>query len=229
MKEILETAEEGFDAAAGRLGLHEVDGKLYVQEANGSGEFKPRTVLIVTWHVLHALQYLHSQGVVHRDLKEDNVCIKYRPSDRLALILLIDYGHSEDISKAREVKEEDRTLGSFCYCSPHMQEGKQSTKGCDLRMAIYAMMLGRGVNMMEDANGESSLKRRQEMERKPEKYIKEADIWLRNVAKFVYTTQGNSPPKYDDIYNVLKNAEDGFTPEKAKLVMSDNNGVECIV
>ncbi|EGT31904.1 hypothetical protein CAEBREN_20596 [Caenorhabditis brenneri] len=104
----------------------------HYREANGSGEFKPRTSMIVTWHVLHALQYLHSQGVVHRDMKEDNICIKYRPSDRIAPILLIDYGHSEDISKAREVKEEDRTLRSSCYSSPHMTEGKQSTKGCDL-------------------------------------------------------------------------------------------------
>lgn len=57
--------------------------------------------------ILSAIVYLHDQGIVHRDLKAENLLFENEAED--ALIKLIDFGVSTKIKGTTKMKE---TLGT---------------------------------------------------------------------------------------------------------------------
>ena len=67
--------------------------------------------------ILSAVKYCHSQGVVHRDLKAENLLLDSEGSIKLA-----DFGFSNYF-------EEESLLSTFCgsppYAAPELFEGKQ--------------------------------------------------------------------------------------------------------
>ena len=77
--------------------------------------------------LLAATEYLHKAGVLHNDLKPDNILITHKNHD----VRLIDFGFADDDSHYME-----RMLGGTQgYASPELS----SAKGTDARSDIYAL------------------------------------------------------------------------------------------
>lgn len=91
--------------------------------------------------VLCAVNYAHKNGIVHRDIKMENIMFIDDNSENLNL-KLIDFGLSINLNKVG-TKMNDR-VGTLLYVSPEVLEGNYNEK-CDIwscGVMLYAMILG---------------------------------------------------------------------------------------
>jgi len=89
-----------------------------------SGQLTSAQAAAYTIDLCHALEELHSLGIVHRDIKPANVMIT--PENRAVLL---------DLSIAREIssdQQDTRSLGTVGYAAPEQYGVAQSNRATDL-------------------------------------------------------------------------------------------------
>jgi serine/threonine-protein kinase len=84
-----------------------------VRKAHGA--FAPERVVHIAVGVLDALEALHGRGIVHRDLKSQNIYIV--PSDTGDQIKLLDLGFAK-VEDSLELTSKEQMLGTPMYISP---------------------------------------------------------------------------------------------------------------
>lgn len=101
----------------------------------------PQRVLDVVRALAEALGFAHDQGIVHRDVKPENVLF-----DKLDRPMLADFGIALSSSHALRVTREGATIGSSGYMSPEQARGQP----IDGRSDLYSL----GVLCYELLTGE---------------------------------------------------------------------------
>lgn len=96
----------------------------------GVGNDYSRQLLIIN-SILSGIQYLHSEGVIHRDLKPDNILYN---SD--ADIVVTDFGLGIQINSDSSTMTKTTVFGTYKYCSP---EQAVNSHDVDYRTDIYSM------------------------------------------------------------------------------------------
>lgn len=99
----------------------------------------PADVRQLMIQVLEGLAYLHNEGLVHRDIKPDNVLLT-----RDGKVKLADYGVSTSI---RAVRSTEQTAGTLAYMSPEQLRGDRYLDGrsdlFSLGLMAHQLLLGR--------------------------------------------------------------------------------------
>jgi predicted Ser/Thr protein kinase len=108
------------------------EGRLGVEDA--------RRILI---ELCEALDYAHKLGIVHRDIKPDNVLIE----EETGRAMLMDFGVAKALGAGQTVTEAGSVLGTPHYMSPEQAQGKADIDSrsdlYSLGVMGYAMLAGR--------------------------------------------------------------------------------------
>ena len=79
--------------------------------------------------IFNAVQYLHDKGIVHRDMKPDNVVFATK---RRELIKLIDFGLSSTIDRAQNACYLEDSTGTVIYMAPEQAKSKRYSSAVDI-------------------------------------------------------------------------------------------------
>jgi serine/threonine-protein kinase len=113
-----------------------LDGRPLSAELLEKPKVKPGRALWVTQQVLRGLEAAHGQGVVHRDLKPDNVFVVSR-TDGQELVKLVDFGIAKLRSEtATHLTITGSVMGTPQYMSPEQARGEPDV---DHRADLYAV------------------------------------------------------------------------------------------
>lgn len=118
-----------------------VDGitlKEYLKQRGGALTWK-ETVHFAT-QVLGALQHAHSKGIIHRDVKPQNIMLLADGS-----IKMMDFGIAR-FSRAQSQTVSDKAIGSVHYISPEQAKGDKTDARTDIYsvgVMLYEMLSGR--------------------------------------------------------------------------------------
>lgn len=89
--------------------------------------------------VCDAIHHVHQKGVVHRDIKDDNILVAVSTLDAEPQPKVIDFGIARALDQSEgedRLTRVGRFIGTPGYLSPEMIEG---TGGDDLRVDVYAL------------------------------------------------------------------------------------------
>jgi serine/threonine-protein kinase len=135
------------------------DGQLYIamefvqgqslSDALQQGPMRPDRVLRILAQVCGSLEEAHGRGVVHRDLKPDNVILTTR-AGQADFVKVLDFGiakrsEAKDQAQEQKLTQQGMVLGTPPYMSPEQFTGKE----LDPRSDIYSL----GVMAYEMATG----------------------------------------------------------------------------
>lgn len=107
------------------------------EEREIHGSCLEEDVAHVTAQLLRILAYLHSNGVVHRDIKLDNIMFKCQGCRDVALV---DFGFATRIDAGRKLMGR---CGSLQYLAPEVLSGNSYDERCDiysLGSVVYALL-----------------------------------------------------------------------------------------
>jgi predicted Ser/Thr protein kinase len=107
-----------------------IDGETLRKRLRRLGPFPPGDVLRIAREVAQALDYAHAAGIVHRDVKPDNIMLE--PSGR---VRITDFGLAREMKPSETATMPGRAVGTPYYMSPEQCSGK----GVDARSDIYSL------------------------------------------------------------------------------------------
>ena len=111
--------------------------------ADGPVEVEP--AIHITRQILGALTEAHRKGVVHRDLKPDNIMLMERPDDPLS-VKVLDFGIAKFLGSRTMLTQQGLVFGSARYISPEAAAGETVDSRADLYavgVILYQMLAGR--------------------------------------------------------------------------------------
>lgn len=123
-------------------------GKDLIEMFKDIGQFTTKTLLMLAIDCLYRLEVLHSCGMIHRDIKPDNIAIG-KGSVGKGNILIIDYGLAENYRNENGVHwnqtEGHRFQGTPDYAAINAHLGKRQSRKDDLEGLFYSLLeLGTG-------------------------------------------------------------------------------------
>ncbi len=147
---VVEILDLGFgDDGAPYLVMEYLRGRSLAQVLDAEGRLTANRACKIVGQVLAALSAVHARGVVHRDLKPDNILLTRRGADG-EFVKVVDFGISkirqEDGDPKHDLTRTGVMLGTPFYMSPEQARG---LKDLDHRLDLYAV----GVILYETLAG----------------------------------------------------------------------------
>ncbi|MDO8667240.1 MAG: serine/threonine-protein kinase, partial [Gemmatimonadales bacterium] len=120
-----------------------VRGESLGERMHREGKLPPEDVRRILGELADALDYAHRQGVIHRDIKPDNVLLE----DESGRPMLTDFGVAKARATGATLTEAGAVVGTPHYMSPEQASGARDLDGrsdlYSLGIMGYAMLSGR--------------------------------------------------------------------------------------
>jgi eukaryotic-like serine/threonine-protein kinase len=134
-----EWAREGDSAKAPYIVFEYVDGETLKQRIRREGELDIQQAIAYAIEIGRGLQTAHEHGVVHRDIKPQNVLVSVEGGAKIT-----DFGIARMLAE-KGLTLDGRVLGTTDYVSPEQALGQQVTAQSDiysLGVVLYEMLTG---------------------------------------------------------------------------------------
>ena len=132
----------GEDNGVPYIVLEYVEGKTLkdlIQESP-AGHLSVQQAIGICSQILDALSYAHAHGIIHRDVKPQNVIVTNRGKAKLA-----DFGIAREVTASTVTFSGKNVIGSVHYISPEQAKGLPATEESDIYSAgisLYEMLTG---------------------------------------------------------------------------------------
>lgn len=135
---------QSYDAGTDQNGvsyivLEYVEGMTLKEYIKVRGCIPPRETVSIACQVLDALNHAHENGIIHRDVKPQNVMISGNS------VKLTDFGIARDASSTTRTFAGTNVIGSVHYISPEQARGDDVTAESDIyscAVMVYEMLTG---------------------------------------------------------------------------------------
>lgn len=121
------------------LVMEYVRGKTLKDMIEEKGAMAPQVACQIAIRILSALQHAHQNGIIHRDIKPQNVLVHSEGHVKVA-----DFGIAR-VAGSNTLTKSDSVMGSVYYFSPEQARGSQVTESSDLYsvgVVMYEMLTG---------------------------------------------------------------------------------------
>ncbi len=139
---IVNLLDIGDNPSAPYLVFEFVDGKTLKEIITEHGHLPQGTAVQIAIRILSALRHAHEAGVVHRDIKPQNILV-----DRQGYIKVSDFGIARMVgANTSDIEKKQGILGSVHYFSPEQAKGGTATFASDLYSVgcvLYEMLTGK--------------------------------------------------------------------------------------
>jgi len=147
----------GSDEGKAYIAMEFIEGPNLHKYLQTKGKLDVRESISIIVQAASALEAVHAAGIVHRDIKPDNILIS-----KGGLVKLMDFG----LAKADEMRltASRVVMGTPCYMSPEQAKGEKADHRTDiyaLGLVLYECLTGKTVF------GDGDVLRRQVMELPP--------------------------------------------------------------
>ncbi|HPS81929.1 MAG TPA: Stk1 family PASTA domain-containing Ser/Thr kinase, partial [Candidatus Limiplasma sp.] len=137
---IVNLLDVGVEGEFRYLVLEYVSGSTLKEIIQKRGQINTQTAIQITVRILSALQHAHDNGIIHRDIKPQNVLVN---SD--GHIKVADFGIAR-MTNAFTISKGDTVVGSVHYSSPEQATGSVVEATSDIYstgVVLYEMLTGR--------------------------------------------------------------------------------------
>ena len=137
---IVNLLDVGQDGDIRYLVMEYVRGRTLKDVIKQQGQLKPTVAAQIGIRILSALQHAHKNGIIHRDIKPQNILVN---SD--GLIKVGDFGIARVVG-SNTISTDDIVMGSVHYFSPEQAKGEPVTAASDLYsvgVVLYEMLTGK--------------------------------------------------------------------------------------
>ena len=117
-----------------------VEGPTLKELIDQNGPLPVRTAIGITCQILDALSVAHEAGIIHRDVKPQNVIVTERGKAKLT-----DFGIAREANATTSTFSGKKVLGSVHYISPEQAKNAIATEESDLYsvgITLYEMLTG---------------------------------------------------------------------------------------
>src|SRR5438552_4191080 len=131
--------DSGRDGTVHYIAMEYVEGANLKEYIRREGRLSPERALQIAAQVCEALEFAHSHGVVHRDIKPQNILLT---AD--GRVKVTDFGIARALSSAT-ITQTGTVLGSVQYLSPEQARGTTVGRSADLYalgVVLYEMVTG---------------------------------------------------------------------------------------
>ncbi|MEG1548601.1 MAG: protein kinase [Clostridia bacterium] len=214
---IVKSFDVGEDGDVNFIVLEFVEGSTLKEKITNGGALSPKTAVNIAVQVLNALSHAHERGIIHRDVKPQNVIIMPDGTAKLT-----DFGIARDAGATTRTFAGTNVIGSVHYLSPEQARGEQVTVESDIYscgIMLYEMLTGR-VPFGGDNSVAIALKHLQEEMVPPIKvnpWIPHSlsDVTMKATAKNPAMRYSSAQAMCDDLQRALHDPHGRFARQKA--------------
>ena len=119
--------------------LEYIEGRTLKDIIEEKGALAPDTAVQIAIRILSALQHMHHNGIIHRDIKPQNILIHSEGHVKVS-----DFGIAR-MADSATVGKEDVVMGSVHYFSPEQAQGHEVSAASDIYsvgVVLYEMLTG---------------------------------------------------------------------------------------
>lgn len=137
---IVNLLDVGMDGENRYLVMEYVQGKTLKEVIQERGKLSPPLACQIAIRILSALEHAHRNGIVHRDIKPQNILVHADGHIKVA-----DFGIAR-IANSSTLTKGDNVMGSVHYFSPEQAKGEGASAASDIYstgIVLYEMLTGR--------------------------------------------------------------------------------------